>query len=49
MTRATANQILDTARAGCQVPDELINEALVVTGDLASAPQPVHEAESAAA
>lgn len=49
MSLARANEILDIVRVGGPMPVFLINQALVVTGDLASAPQPVHEAESAEA
>jgi hypothetical protein len=34
MTREQAHFILDCARAGVEVGDDLINIALVVTGDL---------------
>jgi hypothetical protein len=34
MTKAEAHQILDCARAGVDVGDDLIATALVVTGDL---------------
>lgn len=33
MTRAEANQLLDMARAGLRLPEEVITWALSVTGD----------------
>ena len=34
LTKEEANQILDQARAGIEVSRQLINMALIVTGDL---------------
>lgn len=36
MTKEEAHRILDNARAGCLITEQLITEALGVTGDLAT-------------
>lgn len=36
MTRAAANEILSAVRAGASVPQDIVLQALVATGDLYS-------------
>ena len=48
MTRTEANSILDSVRIGTSMPSYIVNQALMITGDLAQAPFSLADALEAA-